>query len=90
MGDAKFLGLELVQLTTEKVKLIKGRLKTAQSRQKNHASNQRWELEFEEGDFVSKKVSLSKGIVWLERKEKLRARYSGPLEILDRLGTIDM
>ena len=38
VGDRPLLGPELVQETTEKVKLIQQRLKTAQSRQKSYAN----------------------------------------------------
>ena len=41
IGERKLLGLELVQLTVEKIALIKERLKTAQSRQKSYVDNPR-------------------------------------------------
>ncbi|RVW89664.1 Transposon Ty3-G Gag-Pol polyprotein [Vitis vinifera] len=57
VGEKKLLGPELVQLTVEKVSLIKERLKAAQSRQKSYVDNRRRDLEFEVGDHVFLKVS---------------------------------
>ena len=47
VGEKKLLGPELVQLTVEKVSLIKERLKATQSRQKSYADNHKRDLEFE-------------------------------------------
>ncbi|XP_059671067.1 uncharacterized protein LOC132316607 [Cornus florida] len=46
VGDGSFLGPELVQETTEKVAIIRDRLRTAQSRQKSYADRRRRALEF--------------------------------------------
>ncbi|XP_028052093.1 wall-associated receptor kinase 5-like [Camellia sinensis] len=48
-------------LTTEKVKTIRERLKTAQSRQKSYADNRRRDLEFKVDDHVFVKVTPMKG-----------------------------
>ena len=53
VGERKLLGPELVQLTIEKVVLIKERLKAAQSRHKSYANHRRRDLEFEVGDMCS-------------------------------------
>ena len=63
VGEKKLLGPELVQLTVEKVFLIKERLKIAQSRQKSYADNRRRDLEFEVGDHVFLKVSPMKSVM---------------------------
>ena len=57
VGERKLLGPELVQLTIEKVALIKEILKATQSRHKSYADNRRRDLEFEVGDHVFLKVS---------------------------------
>ena len=44
VGDKALLGLELIQVTTEKIKLIQQRIKTTQSRQKSYANQRRREL----------------------------------------------
>jgi len=52
VGDTKEIGLELVQVTTEKIKTIKDRMKAAQDRQKSYIDNRRTPLEFNIGDIV--------------------------------------
>ena len=69
VGERKLLGPELVQMTTKKIKLIRERLKAAQSRQKSYADKRRRDLEFQIEDFVFLKVSLFSGVKYLERKE---------------------
>ena len=69
VGERKLLGPELVQMTTKKIKLIRERLKAAQSRQKSYADKGRRDLEFQIEDFVFLKVSLFSGVKYLERKE---------------------
>ncbi|RVW60053.1 Retrovirus-related Pol polyprotein from transposon 17.6 [Vitis vinifera] len=88
VGERKLLGPELVQLTVEKVALIKERLKTAQSRHKSYADQRRRDLEFEVGDHVFLKVSSMKSVMRFGRKGKLSPRYVGPFEILERVGTL--
>ena len=88
VGEKKLLGPELVQLTVEKVFLIKERLKAAQSRQKSYTDNRRRDLEFEVGDHVFLKVSPMKSIMRFGRKGKLSPRFVGPFEVLERVGTL--
>ncbi|KAL6313607.1 hypothetical protein AAG906_006976 [Vitis piasezkii] len=77
VGEKKLLGPKLVQLTVEKVSLIKERLKATQSRQKSYVS-----------DHVFLKVSLMKSIMRFERKRKLKPRFVGPFEVLERVDTL--
>ena len=44
--EATFIGPELVQETTEKIRVIRDRLLAAQSRQKSYADHRRRPLEF--------------------------------------------
>ncbi|RVW18432.1 Transposon Ty3-G Gag-Pol polyprotein [Vitis vinifera] len=88
VGERKLLGPELVQLTVEKVALIKERLKATQSRHKSYADHRRRDLEFEVGDHVFLKVSPMKSVMRFGRKGKLSPRYVGPFEILERVGTL--
>ncbi|GJV66360.1 putative reverse transcriptase domain-containing protein [Tanacetum coccineum] len=55
--ESSLIGPELVQETTNKVVLIKEKLKAARDRQKSYADNRRKSLEFEFGDRVMLKVS---------------------------------
>nr|CAN61139.1 hypothetical protein VITISV_009489 [Vitis vinifera] len=88
VGERKLLGPELVQLTVEKVALIKERLKAAQSRHKSYVDHRRRDLEFEVGDHVFLKVSPMKSVMRFGRKGKLSPRFVGLFEILERVGTL--
>ena len=77
-----------MQLTVEKIALIKERLKTAQRRQKIYVDNRRRDLEFEVGDHVFLKVSPTKSMMRFGRKGKLTPRFVDPFEILERVGTL--
>ncbi|XP_027191116.1 uncharacterized protein [Cicer arietinum] len=50
VGDKGILGHEVIQDTTENIKVIKDKLKIAHSSQKSYADMRRMSLEFEEGD----------------------------------------
>ena len=75
-------------MTTDKVRVIRKRMKEAQDRQKSYADNQRRPLEFQVGDKICLKVTLWKGIIWFEIKRKLALRYIGPFEIIERIEPI--
>nr|GEW57342.1 putative reverse transcriptase domain-containing protein [Tanacetum cinerariifolium] len=82
------IGPELIQETTDKVVLIKEKLKAARDRQKSYADKRRKPLEFEVGDKVILKVSPWKGVMRFRNKGKLTQRYVGPFEILERIGLV--
>ncbi|GKA68279.1 hypothetical protein Tco_0768196 [Tanacetum coccineum] len=82
------IGPELVQETTDKVVLIKEKLKAARDRQKSYADNRRKPLEFEVGDRVLLKVSPCKGVIRFGKKGKLAPRYVGPFGILERIDPV--
>ena len=63
VGERKLLGLEIIQMTSEKINLIRERLQTAQSRQKSYYDDSRREVEFEVGDMVFLKVSPMKVVM---------------------------
>jgi len=86
VGERKLMRQELVQTTSENVKFIRERLKTAQDRQRSYADKRRRDLEFEVGDKVFLKLSPWKGILRFGRKGKLSPRYIGPYEVLERIG----
>ncbi|XP_070035472.1 uncharacterized protein [Nicotiana tomentosiformis] len=56
VGEAELIGSDLVHRAMEKVKIIKERLKTAQSSQKFYSDVRRRDLEFKEDDWVFLKV----------------------------------
>ncbi|GKC27636.1 putative reverse transcriptase domain-containing protein [Tanacetum coccineum] len=86
--ENQLIGLEMVKETTDKVVLIRERLKAARDRQKSYADNRRKPLEFEEGDHVLLKVSPWKGVIRFRKKGKLAPRYVGRFEILETIGPV--
>ena len=46
VGEKRLIGLEIVQDTTEKVNMIRERLKIANDKQKSYADNRRRDLKF--------------------------------------------
>ena len=82
------MGPEIIQETTEKIQLIKEKLKTAQDRQKSYADQRRRPLKFEEGDWVFVKVSPRIGIFRFGKKKKLASRFVGPFQIEKRVGPV--
>ncbi|GKA89021.1 putative reverse transcriptase domain-containing protein, partial [Tanacetum coccineum] len=67
--ESRLIGPELVQEMTDKVVLIKEKLKAARDRQKSYDDNRRKPLEFEVGDRVLLKVSPWKGVIWFGKKK---------------------
>ncbi|GJU74061.1 reverse transcriptase domain-containing protein [Tanacetum coccineum] len=88
IGDSRLIRPEMVQETTDKVVVIRDRLKVARDRQKSYADNRRKPLEFQVGDHVMLKVSPWKGVVRFGKKGKLAPRFVGPFEILERIGSV--
>ncbi|GJR90421.1 hypothetical protein Tco_0214432 [Tanacetum coccineum] len=88
IGESSLTGPELVLDMTDKVVLIKEKLKAARDRQKSYADNRRKPLEFEVGDQVMLKVSPWKGVIRFGKKGKLAPRYVGPFEILERVSPV--
>ncbi|GKF65271.1 hypothetical protein Tco_0191788 [Tanacetum coccineum] len=88
IGESSLIGPELVQETTDKVVLIKEKLKAARDRQKSSADNRRKPLEFEVAERVMLKVSPWKGVIRFGKKGKLAPRYVGSFEILERFSPV--
>ena len=88
LSEKKLYGPDLVEQTTEQIKLIRKRLLAAQSRQKSYADKRRRPLEFEVGDHVFLKVSPVTGIGRAIKRRKLSPRYIGPFEILTKRGPV--
>ncbi|XP_047263672.1 uncharacterized protein LOC124896191 [Capsicum annuum] len=78
VGETQFFGPDLVHQAMEDVKLIRERLKTAQSGQKSYVDVRRRDLEFEVGNWVFLKVSPMKGVMHFGKKGKLSPRYIRP------------
>ncbi|XP_071939113.1 uncharacterized protein [Coffea arabica] len=77
-----------VEEAYEKVKVIRQRLQTAQSRQKSYADHRRKDLEFEIGDKVFLRITPLKGKIRSGKGKKLQPRYIGPFKVLQRIGKV--
>ncbi|WMV54862.1 hypothetical protein MTR67_048247 [Solanum verrucosum] len=88
VGEIAPIGPELVYEAIEKVRLIRERLRTAQSWQKSYADVRRRDLEFEVNDWVYLKILPMKGDMWFGKREKLSPRYAGPYQIFRRVGKV--
>ncbi|XP_040964529.1 uncharacterized protein [Gossypium hirsutum] len=73
LDESKILGLELVQETKGRVKLIKDRLRATSDRQKYYADKTK-DIEYCVGDQVFLKVFLWRKVLRFERKGKLSPR----------------
>ncbi|XP_075515728.1 uncharacterized protein LOC142550538 [Primulina tabacum] len=88
MGEKAVEGPELVQITVDKVTVVREKLKAAQDRQKSWADLKRRPVEFNVGEKAYVKVSPMKGVVRFSKAGKLNPRYVGPFEILEKVGTL--
>jgi len=79
----------MVQLITDKGRVIRKRMKEAQDRQKSYTDSRRRPLEFQVGDKVFLKVAPWKSINRFGVKGKLAPTYIGPFEIKERIGPVD-
>ncbi|XP_071723784.1 uncharacterized protein [Rutidosis leptorrhynchoides] len=78
VGERKIIGPELIQQSMNAVAMIRGRLKTSQSRHKSYADKRRRSLEFQVGDHVFLKVSPMREISRFGKKGKLSLRKYEP------------
>ncbi|KAI3685830.1 hypothetical protein L6452_35090 [Arctium lappa] len=85
-GEKILAGPELVQITHDKIQVIRERMKVAQDRQKSYADCRRRPIEFSVGDLVMLKVSPWKGVLRFKKHGKLSPRFIGPFKILERIG----
>ena len=88
VGDRQLFGPDLIKESKKKVKLIRDRLKVAQSRQKSYADSKRKETAYEVGDRVYLRVSPLRGVKRFGVKGKLAPRFVGPYKVLERMGEV--
>ena len=88
VGDRQLFGPDLIKESKQKVKLIRDRLKVAQSRQKSYADSKRKDTEYEVGDRVYLRVSPLRGVKNFGVKGKLAPRFVGPYKVLERMGEV--
>ena len=77
-GDCQLFGPDFIKESEEKVKLIRDRLRVAQSRQKSYEDSKRKEIVYEVGDRVYLRVSPVRGVKRFGVKEKLAPSFVGP------------
>ncbi|KAI5416559.1 hypothetical protein KIW84_041565 [Lathyrus oleraceus] len=87
-GESAVVGPEIVQQTTEKIKMIQEKMRIAQSRQKSYHDKRRKSLEFQEGDHVFLCVTPITGVGRALKSKKLTPRFIGPYQILERIGEV--
>ena len=88
VSERQLLGLEIIQMTFEKIDLIRKRLQTAQSRQKSYYDNLRRKVEFEVRGMVFLKATPIKGVMRFGKKGKLSPRFIDSFEILKCIGKV--
>ena len=81
-------GPYLIKESEEKVKLIRNRLKVAQSRQKSYADSKCKETVYEVGDRVYLHVSPLRGVKRFGVMGKLAPCFVGPDKVLERMGEV--
>ena len=88
VGDRQLFGPDLIKESEEKVKLIRDRLKVAQSRKKSYADSKRKEVVYEIGDIAYIRVSPLRGVKRFGVKGKLAPRFVGPYRVLEHMGEV--
>ena len=88
-GESVLLGPEVVQETTEKVKMIQDKMRASQSRQKSYHDNRRKDIEFQVADHVFLRVNHVTGIGRALKCRKLTPRFVGSFEIVEKVSVSD-
>nr|CAD39902.2 OSJNBa0065B15.6 [Oryza sativa Japonica Group] len=87
-GERQVFGTDILREAEEKVKIIRERLRVAQSRHKSYADNRRRDLSFDDGDYVYLRVTPLRGVHRFHTKGKLAPRFVGPYKIVSRRGEV--
>ena len=88
LSDKKVISPDLIQETKEKVKMIRERLKVAVDRQKSYAYLKIKDIQYEIGEKVFLKVSPWKNVMRFKKNGKLRLRFIGPYEVIEKVGPV--
>src|ERR1044072_10018015 len=87
-GESVVIGPEIVQQTSEKIKMIQEKMRASQIRQKSYHDKRRKDLEFSEGDHVFMRVTPMIGIGRALKSKKLTPRFIGPYQITKKVGRV--
>ena len=88
LSEKKVIGLDLIQKTKEKVKMIRERLKVATDRQKSYANMKIKDIRYEVSEKVFLKVSPWKKVMRFGKKGKLSPIFIGPYEVIEKVGLV--
>jgi hypothetical protein len=86
--ESALLGPEVVQETTENVKMIQEKIRASQSRQKIYHDKRRKDIEFQVGVHVFLRVNPVTGVGRALKCRKLTPRFVGPFEIVEKIGVV--
>jgi len=84
--EAVLVKPELLEQTTEKVRMVRNRMQASQSRQKAYADRRRRPSELAAGDHVFLRVTRTTGVGKALRSRKLSPKFLGPYQITRRIG----
>lgn len=88
VGDRSLFGPDMIKDAEEKVRLIRNRLKVAQSRQKSYADTKHREVTYDAEYRTYLRVSPIRGVKRFGIKGKLAPRFIGSFKILSRQGEV--
>jgi hypothetical protein len=88
LTDRIVVGPELLKVMEDQMIKCKQNLKVAQDRQKSYTDSNETHREFKVGDHVFLKVKTNRSSLKLGSCAKLAARFCGPFEILERIGSV--
>ena len=87
-GESMLVGLEFLMHTTEKVQMVRERLKALQCRQKSYVGQRRRPLKFAVGDHVFLRVTRTTSVGRIICLRKLSPKLLGPYQILRTIGPV--
>jgi len=87
-GEAVLVELEVLEQTTEKVRMERDRIQASQSRQKAYADRRRRPLGFTVGDHMFLRVTRTTGVGRALHSRKLSPNFLGPYQISRRIGPV--
>ena len=88
LSERKVDNVELIEVISKKIRIIRDRLKVAQDWQKSYVDTRRKELEVEVCDMVFFKLPSWKGVIRFQKRGKLNPRYIGPFKIFERIESV--